>query len=539
MRFLLVIFLLSSYCASASINNDSLIAIWNKPSNPIELRLKALDIYLQPMKAKMGKNADILIDSFCVIAKEYRNPHYILQSYIHKGRREYLKSDYLNAISFFEKVIDMSLIAKDTSNLVKGYNGLGICYMHLGKIEKANESYFKSLDVLKLYSNETEKNKQIRLIYNNISGLFYKLKQYDEAFEYSRLSLVEGIKEKNWSAAAGGYINLSIFSKDKGDIETAILYLDSSQYIIDNKKGVDPLFESIGMSTLAEILLEKKDTVKAIEKLNEALHKVREIGNIYHEVVILIQMEKLESDSASINTLKIALKKANEIISEDLQMDIYMRLYNQYKKIDKQDLALEMLEYYNELDKKSDNSKSLSQLLKYENSRKNEKLEKVNQNKIQNLVNNYSIKIYLILLLTIIALVGIFMFFRIRLKNQKIERELLLNEIDVLKSEGLKIDSIYLMKENNDTYIDNHEIEQIFNDKLNETDIIILNIIYNDHSLPIKQIGEKMNLSYEGVRSALKKMYRLFDVPNSKNMKLALVLKVMTQIKNVHKQKVV
>ena len=129
------------------------------------------------------------------------------------------------------------------------------------------------------------------------------------------------------------------------------------------------------------------------------------------------------------------------------------------------------------------------------------------------------------------------MFFRIRLKNQKIERELLLNEIDVLKSEGLKIDSIYLMKENNDTYIDNHEIEQIFNDKLNETDIIILNIIYNDHSLPIKQIGEKMNLSYEGVRSALKKMYRLFDVPNSKNMKLALVLKVMTQIKNVHKQK--
>ena len=73
--------------------------------------------------------------------------------------------------------------------------------------------------------------------------------------------------------------------------------------------------------------------------------------------------------------------------------------------------------------------------------------------------------------------------------------------------------------------LDFKKIESFIDAKLNESDQNILTTLYNDPVISNKELSEKVSLSYEGASSSLRKMYRLFDMKRTKNMKLALIMK--------------
>ena len=82
-------------------------------------------------------------------------------------------------------------------------------------------------------------------------------------------------------------------------------------------------------------------------------------------------------------------------------------------------------------------------------------------------------------------------------------------------------------------YINNNErpklnkqlIEAAANGSLNESDWKILNTLYQTPGINNKGIATNVALSVDGVRSSLRKMYRLFDIPKSqKNQRIALVI---------------
>ena len=62
---------------------------------------------------------------------------------------------------------------------------------------------------------------------------------------------------------------------------------------------------------------------------------------------------------------------------------------------------------------------------------------------------------------------------------------------------------------------------------LNESDWAILNILINDPTAMNKQIGEKVNLSIDGVGSSLRRMYEYFEITETKYKKIALLHKVI------------
>jgi len=76
-------------------------------------------------------------------------------------------------------------------------------------------------------------------------------------------------------------------------------------------------------------------------------------------------------------------------------------------------------------------------------------------------------------------------------------------------------------------------IEKIWEVKLNESDWKIIDTIKNDPMLNNQEIADNVTLSLEGVRSSLKKMYRLANLEKrSPNQKLNLIhnlLKALNQ----------
>ena len=76
--------------------------------------------------------------------------------------------------------------------------------------------------------------------------------------------------------------------------------------------------------------------------------------------------------------------------------------------------------------------------------------------------------------------------------------------------------------------INRNKVNSAIESKLNETDWKVLDILYQNPIATNKQIAGKIYLSVEGVRSSLKKMYRLYNIQQSaENQKIALTIAVM------------
>ena len=95
------------------------------------------------------------------------------------------------------------------------------------------------------------------------------------------------------------------------------------------------------------------------------------------------------------------------------------------------------------------------------------------------------------------------------------EIDLLLKEIEHLKSGMMK----RYMKNNVDhfktTELSRKSIEKKINAELNETDWTVLTSLVDKPTLSNSELAEIVFLSYDGVRSSLKRLYSLFDLSKS------------------------
>ena len=129
-------------------------------------------------------------------------------------------------------------------------------------------------------------------------------------------------------------------------------------------------------------------------------------------------------------------------------------------------------------------------------------------------------------LLILVALV-------LRNRKNRNERTKLLAEIENLKEQGIALNTTELAN-TEDISLNKEKIEESVSAKLNETDWKIIDQIIKNPSISNNELSELVSLSVEGCRSSLKKMYRLFDIPTSRTMKLNLVIKLIRLTKNQH-----
>lgn len=130
-------------------------------------------------------------------------------------------------------------------------------------------------------------------------------------------------------------------------------------------------------------------------------------------------------------------------------------------------------------------------------------------------------------LLFIIIITGALMiilltYFIVVVSRTKNERERLLEQIEELKSSSVSNHGEVLAEASN-TILDKEKVENAIDGKLNASDWKIAVKLVEQPSISNKELADQVALSVEGTRSSLKKMYRYFDIPTSRHMRLELV----------------
>jgi hypothetical protein len=112
-------------------------------------------------------------------------------------------------------------------------------------------------------------------------------------------------------------------------------------------------------------------------------------------------------------------------------------------------------------------------------------------------------------------------FFRIR--NSRLKRNKLLEQIQQLKRNQTPL----VLALDNQANLNLELLEHYINQKLNKTDWNVLNELAQDPIISNKMIAEKIFMSVEGVSSSLRRMYIYFDIDDTRNKKIALVMKAI------------
>ena len=111
-------------------------------------------------------------------------------------------------------------------------------------------------------------------------------------------------------------------------------------------------------------------------------------------------------------------------------------------------------------------------------------------------------------------------YFRSKIKKNQAKRELLLNEIERLKSNT----SREIIVDSNKFELNIEKIEHAINRKLNVTDWKVLKILLENPVITNKEIAEKVFMSVDGIGSSLRRMYEYFNIKESKYKKISLLL---------------
>ncbi|MCK4653174.1 MAG: tetratricopeptide repeat-containing sensor histidine kinase [Candidatus Cloacimonetes bacterium] len=273
---------------------------------------------------------------------------------------------YLNSLKIIEGIGD-----KEGISIL--LNNIGIIYWKLNNFDKALEIYTESLEIMK----EMENKEGISRALNNIGLIYMTLENYDEALEYFLKSL-KIVKEIN---------NKNIISYSLNNI--GIIYW----YLADYDKALEYYLESLEIN-------------KEINNKYGIAGSTKNIGGTYL---------KLKNYYKSLAYLKKGLKLAKEIGAKDLIQNIYASLTELYVEKANYKEALEYYQLYSTIKDSiftEESSNKIAEMqTKYETEKKEKeneilkkdnKIQKLEINKQQNLRNSFIVISILILFLAFV-----------------------------------------------------------------------------------------------------------------------------------------
>ncbi|MDX2249435.1 MAG: tetratricopeptide repeat protein [Bacteroidia bacterium] len=222
-------------------------------------------------------------------------------AYVHKER-----GSYQQAISWFEKSLNISIQAKDSFPMISSGNLLGDTYREMKKYKEAMLHLRQAL-----YLANTLKTDHDRVyILNNIGSVFLDQAIYDSAASYFEEGLILAQKTENLLGSAGINYNLGRIAQGKGKYEEALVFFRLSLEIAKKNQLSDRILFSLKElhHTLAlmdnfseaykvqEEYVQLKDSLAEVEgreKLAwlETKFKIREKD---HEKAALVQENRLQ-----------------------------------------------------------------------------------------------------------------------------------------------------------------------------------------------------------------------------------------------------
>ncbi|MDB4533925.1 tetratricopeptide repeat protein [Vicingaceae bacterium] len=441
--------------------------------------------------------------------------------------RSFLFSDPDSAISLAKTKLNfdkLNLIESKTSREGNTFNIIGAAYYLKGNSTLSLKNYHKALKL----SEDTKDSIGIANISGNIGAIFEKIDDSEEAFKkyHKSYNIFKGLK--NLQGIATSALNLGALYQKNKKPELAKKYIAESVAIfedIDYKYGLASSY-----TALAHLHFENNNYALALKEYQKGLVIAIEIKNPVNEIQCLTGLSNtyrsLKEYETAIEYGIKSYERSKEISSViDLKADASQALYQAYKAIGSADNALKMFEEYTLFEDSLKSLKRQREILRQEYQYDIEKteIELKRQREIDTL-KTFQERLG-IGILSLIFLLSILVYLRIRHIKNVNERKELIHQIELLKEKRITntiTDSISKDK----LELNMSRIMSSIDVKLNESDQKILNELYHNPIITNKELADKVALSYEGASSSLRKMYRVFDISRTKNMKLDLIMKI-------------
>jgi tetratricopeptide (TPR) repeat protein len=506
-------------------SQDSLAVIWTDESKPTNTRINAIKEYYKSQT--YAKPDEVLQLTFLHenLAKNANNQKEVAQAFNERSYAYFVKGENRNSMQALKQAISVLEEINDDVNLVTYYVNLANLLCGDGQYKDAIDYYHKSLDMFRKLGNwENE-----ALTLNNIGIQLINLEGYDLALNHFEEALA--LYKSKGKMSSTGYIlaGMSLIYVKQGKLDLAINTALESVVLLE--KDNNQSTKADACFVLAEAYLKKGDKNKARLYLDESLQISKNLNNNPSMIDKLIFDAKLSLD----DDINVATKKAesllsqlNEEISPTIKSQLYELLYNCYKGQGKYDKSLEMYEKHKMYSDNAATQKTkfdiMRQVIQKEHDDKLLKQE-MDSKKIQSSLKS---KLIGILLLSFILIAAIYYYGIRKIKQEKQKGEELLNELQLIKKNEATVVGM-----DKNTAINKEVLEKSIGKKINETDWNVLNILLEDPTISNKDLADKAYLSVDGIGSSLRRMYEYFDIPSSKYMKIALILKAIKISNNV------
>lgn len=440
-----------------------------------------------------------------------------------------ISGDYDKALEYYTSSLKISEEIGNKRGIAYTLSNIGIVYQYRGDLTRAIDYYSRGLKM----HEEIGNNQGIAIAANNIGLIYEDMHDYPNALKYYNRCLKiaedEGIKQE----IATSLNNIGIIYEAQGEHAKAIQYHTRSLTIseeIGYRYGTSNALNNIGI-----IYQLQNDHGSAIDYCLRSLKIAEEIGNkngiAYSLNTIARSYFSLGEYSKSISYSKRAMATANEIGSILKIRSASHNLYKAFEQLGDYKASLNMYELYIKLRDSIENIEGQKEVIRqefkydYEKQALADSLAFAKERELDTLAQQAKIQQerYALVIGFVLVLVFVVVFFRIRFIKNQAERESLLQDIKLLKVKT-SVNLTSLITTDEQPQLDREKIESTIKTSLNPSDWDILNTLYHNPAIGNKEIADIVNLSVEGVRSSLKKMYRIFDIEKSANQRVLLVI---------------
>ena len=301
---------------------DSLLAVWNDPTQADTARFKAMDTYAwdgymfsQPdsafyyanlnfdfaqskgLKKQMAGALSMQGISFLFRSDYAKALKYFKQSLkiteeipqpdgttgdkkgiagnlIGIGNIYLEQDDYPKALSYYQRSLKIKQEIGDEKGVAASLNNIGLIYSIQGETNQALDYYRRSLDIKEKIGYQTD----IATSYNNIGDIYYKQGETIQAQEYYQRALEVSKEIGDKKGIAASLQGLGLIYNRKGETNTAKKYLLDALEIQEEIGDKKSMVTSINV--FGDFYNKQKDYKNAIEWCNKGLTLSEEIGAI-------------------------------------------------------------------------------------------------------------------------------------------------------------------------------------------------------------------------------------------------------------------
>jgi signal transduction histidine kinase len=231
----------------------------------------------------------------------------IANCYNNLGNIQHSQSNYREAIAWYDSSLRIRITAHDSLGIAQSFGNIGSVYNDQGNYALALQYYFESLHVCERIGNTVG----IASSHNNIGAAYKGLGQYDKALEYL-LKSQEAIKQsKDKPAVAFAYNDIGNVYKEQGNYENALEYFFNALKLFEEIESLQGI--AITYTHIGNVYKDQGDYLKAREyfltslQIKQKQGDKRGIANSFSDLGGLESIQKSYDKALSyhIDALKI------------------------------------------------------------------------------------------------------------------------------------------------------------------------------------------------------------------------------------------